>query len=1555
MTATMTVPPGHDAAAGSPPQPAPLPPINVAETFDGKNILFIGTTGFVGKVALSMLLCRYPNVGKVFTLVRPGMGNTADERFFTKVVASPAFDPLREMWGDGYMSFLREKIVPIPGDIGRPLCNFTDAQFEDFARVGLDVIVNSAGLVSFTPSLESAIRINAMGAKNVLEAARKARTRLVHVSTCYVAGRRDGEVWEDEPVVGYFPRHRELTTRDFSAEREIEDCQRIIEQVRALANDRAHISHFRELAIADLEDQRRDPDDEKVLSLAIARQRKLWMHKRLMELGQERAEHWGWTNTYTYTKSLGEQVILADTEVCATVVRPAIVESAVSFPFPGWNEGFNTTAPLVYLVLKGHRQIAAGHRMPIDIIPVDMVAAGMLQATAAILVDRHKPVYQFGSSAVNPVFMSRVTELTALAVRRYYRQKVDAGEGSLQNRMRARLEAFPVSYDRFQRFSAPQLKRVANRLQDEIDRRLPRWGAPRLAAAAERAKDKLGEISDFTGQVIDLIDLFKPFTNDHDIRFRSDNTRALNQQLTIQDQQALRWNPEDIDWRYYWYETHFEGLRKWVFPVLDDEFGPKQRSVYTYRDLLELFDATTKLNKHRVALRLLSNTADQEPIVYTYQRVQELAQLGSGALRRRGVEPGDRVMLISESRPEWGISYFAVLKAGGTAVPVDSQLSLAEVVNLVRAAGARVVVASLKVAERLLEDAGVDVPVVVQSGPKATATPGSKDEVLDGPRAVAALAELLARNLGAAGHDGAVTVVGFDDLLSPAEPAAPAFSPPRLGDNVASLIYTSGTTGEPKGVMLTHKNLSAMTSKLSSLFKLYRHDGLLSVLPLHHTFEFSAGFLMPLIHGSSITYLEEVGADSLNDAFAEGNITGMIGVPALWQLLHRRIFKTASERGPLLLRAFESAIELSRKLWDKSGINFGKALFVPVHRQLGGRLRLLISGGSALDPEVMRDFQGLGFRLFEGYGMTEAAPVITVMRPEDGLSAGSVGRALPGVDVKIFEPDERGVGEVIARGPNVMAGYFQNQQATADVLKDGWLHTGDLGRMDDDGTLYIVGRKKEMILGASGENIYPDELEEVYRDSPYIKEMSIVGVPTDGSGETVAALVVPDYDHDGTSRETVREHVREHMRTISKQLPLYKRVKVFHLWDHELPRTASRKVKRRDVAAELGRLERASARAAESRREGAQAGQDGKKSQKGDATDTAWVRDVIAQVTQKGRAQVRPETKLEELGFDSLMFTELGVAVEAAGVTVPDPADLAELETVADVEAYLGKHGLDAARKPAARKGRGNDARGDDGEINVSEPLVRVGRRVLRMGQRMAYERLFTTRVSGRAYIPPMGGYIVAANHASHLDMGLVKHALGEQGDLLVALAAKDYFFDDPVRRAYFENFTNLVPMERYGSLRESLRLAGDVLRAGHILLIFPEGTRSETGIMTEFKPSLGYLALANHAGILPMYLAGTHDALPKGAYWLKKRELGASIGPFADAQAISGLAQGRSRSGSYRAVSTHIERVVRRMAPAEYRWTLGGAGTDAHADWLATQPADDRPQQPSQEEDASA
>ncbi len=1465
-------------------QKAQLPPLDIGETLANKRILFVGATGFVGKVALSMFLCRYPNIGKMFVLVRPGAGSSSEDRFFTKVASSPVFDPIRERWGDGTDAFLRDKCAPLAGDVARPLLNFSDADFEKIGK--LDAIINCAGLVSFNPSLETALRINVLGPKHVIEVARKTGAAVIHISTCFVAGNRDGEVWEDEPLVGYFPRKDRgdgaqtdtLRDDDFSVDAEIADCQRIIDQIKSRADDRAHVSEFRDKGAARLKEEGRDADDERTLKIAVQRERKIWVAEKLTDLGMERAQHWGWPNTYTYTKSLGDQVCAQAKDVRACIVRPAIVESALRYPFEGWNEGFTTSAPLAFLSIKGHRTYPAGDRSTLDIIPVDLVASGLIMATAATIAGQNELVYQLGSSDVNPLYMKRAVELLGLHKRRYFQERREKGEGpDILNLALSRMEPVAVSRERFERTSAPVWMSLAQKATEAIDRHTPRWGAPRLAGIAEHMKTRLSQVSSFAKQTNDLFTLFMPFIYEREYVFRCDNVRALYARLTPHDRALLPWDPERILWRHYWLDVHMRGLEKWIFPNLEEEFKARPKAVYTYKDLVEMFEATTKHHRHRTAMRLLPRPSDgdDEPQRYTYAHLSDLAERVAAALRERGVGAGDKVMLLSENRPEWGITYFGILKAGGVVVPVDWQSSAEEVQNLVGWARAKAIVLSDKVRDRL--------------------------SAFDS-------------------HFNGAALIRFDDLLA----SEPKVSPAAIvhhpkADDLASLIFTSGTTGRPKGVMLSHRNFASLLSKLAGVFDIDKHDGLLSVLPLHHTFEFTAGLLMPLMRGAQITYLEEIDADALTAAFDEGNITGMVGVPALWQMLHRRVEKTVADRGPWAKRIFDLLIEGNRTLRDRMPpaldgltlLNWGKLLFYPVHKKFGGRLRLLISGASALPTETMKALRGLGFNVFEGYGLTEAAPVLTVNRPGTRLLPGTVGEPLPGIDVRIDNPDGRGVGEIVASGPNVMLGYFENPDATAEAIDaEGWLHTGDLGRFDDDGRLYIVGRKKEMILGPSGENVYPDELEDLYRDSQYVKELSIVGLPAEsGPGEIVAMMVVPDYEQKGEElkREIVRERLAEHIKGVSAKLPLYKRVKIVHFTDIELPKTATRKVKRTLVVDEMQKLERLKKRAEETR---AEAG-----------SGDEWIHALVATVVNKPRDKVYAQARMEELGFDSLMYTELGVALEAAGVAVPDAgnADLTGVETVEDLTRLIRQWGYSDKKKKSITKAKNTDGAGDADEIHVPEAVATVGRSLLGWGQRALYERLLNTAVTGRANIPGNTGFIVAANHASHLDMGLVKHALGDWGQRLVALAAKDYFFEDPIKRAYFENFTNLVPMDRHGSLRESLRLASEVIKQGYILLIFPEGTRSTTGVMVDFKPSIGYLALANKVDVLPMYLDGTHDAMPKGSVLPRrdKRDIAAHIGPLITYDELKRATEGMPKSDGYREASRLVELAVRKLAPA--------------------------------------
>src|SRR5439155_533740 len=486
-------------------------------------------------------------------------------------------------------------------------------------------------------------------------------------------------------------------------------------------------------------------------------------------------------------------------------------------------------------------------------------------------------------------------------------------------------------------------------------------------------------------------DLYLPFVAGERFVFQSAHTRELWRRLTPGDREKLPWDPEKIDWRRYWLDVHVQGLEEWVFPGLEEESDKARREVPQPKDLLQLRNASVHHFGKRVALRFFAGEENADEISrsrddrVTYEELGTFSDRAARRLLHEGVSGGDRVLLLSENRPEWPMAYFGILKAGATAAPLDAQMSAAEIQNCAQAAGARVLIGS--------------------------------------PRAL----------------------------------------------------------------------------------------------------------------------------DRLGEALETGNVQAMIGVPALWQLLHRRLTQEIAARPTAVRAAVQAAMALHGELRNRTPFNVGKLLFWPIHRKFGGSLRLLVSGGSALPEEVHQAFHELGFDLTEGYGLTEAAPALSVTLPENKRRPGTVGPPIPGVEIRIDQPDAEGVGEVLARGPNVMAGYLDDSEATAEVLSDGWLRTGDLGKLSQDGHLTLVGRKKDVILDASGKNVYPDELEELYGRSELIQELSIVGLPElKGAHERVACLVVPRKPDEsaGETREEVRGKLREHFSRVSADVPFWKRVKI---------------------------------------------------------------------------------------------------------------------------------------------------------------------------------------------------------------------------------------------------------------------------------------------------------------------------------------------------------------------------------------------------------------------------
>ena len=1438
--------------------------LSPTEIFKGKNVFFIGGTGFVGKVTLSMLLHNFPDVGKVYATVRARDENESNTRFWTSIVTAEPFAPLREKYGDGFEDFIRAKVVPVNGDVGNEFLGLDENEARRIMQ-DTDIIINGAGNVTFNPPLESALRTNVVGSNNIIQMARMMKKpRLVHVSTCFVAGKRSGAIWENEPVAGYFPRKDELVGTKFDVNREVEDCARLSEQARQEADDAVQIAKFREAARKRFIEEGRDPDDESELKSAIFRERKMWVRERTTELGAARAEYWGWTNIYTYSKSLAEQIIAQQDDLVKVLVRPSIVESAQSYPFPGWNEGFTTTAPLILIALRGQPIIPVNEKLVLDIIPVDMVAGVIIAAAMNALVDDNPPlVFQASSGDSNPNDMKRIVGILGLYKRNYFKEKESGNK--LMNRLAGMVEATPVKQRTYELTSAPMLNSLVKGVDKVLDKASPRWGGGRIGNIVSDLQKSVSDLERTTRETMDAFSMFKPFMIDNEYLYRSDNVRALISVIKEKEKHLLPWYPEKLDWYDYWLNVHFPGIRKWVLPTLEEELKIQEKRSYTYRDLLDLFDTSTKRFATRTAMRIERNGRREQ---YTFEDVRELTLRAASFFAANGIKSGDRVILFSHNMPEWGLTYFGILKSGATVIPIDPASSIDEILNFATKGEASAIVLSPKLGDEnpnlvdRLAEGGLDIKV------------WTFNEVFEMPSEVE-------------------------------EAKRMALLPEKiLSNSVASLIFTSGTTGTPKAVMLSHKNFTNMVSMLSSVLDMDITDGVLSVLPMHHTFEFSAGFLTPFSNGTQITYLDELSSEELTRAIENGHVTGMVGVPALWEMLHRRIKTRLRENGDWIADIADNVIEFNAWLRDNTPFNLGPIVFFPIHQGMGGKMRYLISGGSALSEKVQKDLHGLGFTVLEGYGLTESSPVLTVARPGNKLLKGSVGKPLPGVEVKIDNPDENGVGEVLARGQNVMLGYYKNDEATEAVLQDRWLRTGDLGKLDEDGNLYIVGRSKDVIIDSNGKNIYPDEIEELYGKSGFIKELSVVGLPDEDGGEKIASLVVPDYEHDiALARADVNKKVDEHFREISASLPFFKRVKVFHLTPFELPRTATRKVKRPEVVEMLQIMED---RARTKTKAAVEA--------KGD-DNSLWIRKIVATVSNRPLSDVAIEDKLADLGFDSLMFVELQAAVEDAGGRVLTPDTLNEVQSVRELLTAVQR--VDKSKR-LADEPRTEEKKQDE-EIVIPGVVRRIGNAIVDLAQDTLYEGVLNTEIDGRSNVPMHTNFIVAPNHTSHLDTGLVKKALGKDvADQTVAVAAADYWFDTKYKRAYMNNFTTLVPIERTGSLRQSLRHVTQILNEGYNALIFPEGGRQESGQIAEFKPIIGYLALNQKIGILPIYIWGTYEAFPKGMIIPPRASIGAKVGAkvgrFLEYDELAKMAEGVPNTEAYRLIAARVQHEIENM-----------------------------------------
>ena len=794
--------------------------------------------------------------------------------------------------------------------------------------------------------------------------------------------------------------------------------------------------------------------------------------------------------------------------------------------------------------------------------------------------------------------------------------------------------------------------------------------------------------------------------------------------------------------------------------------------------------------------------------VFRYDALHGMSLAAASRLFARGVRRGDRVALLAENDAHWCAALLGVLRLGATAVPLDTSYKPKQIATLLADSGATTLLFGQRHAEAARE--------------------------------------------AVAGGDGPI-LLSLRETTRPEEPIESLPDGLAGRDDPAVILYTSGTTSDPKGVVLTHGNLLAEREAAFQVVKIDERDGILSVLPLFHALALLANLLLPLSIGARVVFLETVNTTELMRALRERDISVFCCVPQFFYLIRDRVLAEVERSGGMKRRLFRASLAANGWLRRILGINLGKALFRPVHQALGPRMRILVTGGSRFDPAVGQDLVRLGFDILQAYGLTECSGAATVTRSGD-IEMDHVGAALPGVDVRIA-PD----GEILIRGPIVMAGYFRREDANAVTLRDGWLHTGDLGSLDAKARLHITGRSKEVIVLASGKNIYPEEIEAHYARSPFIKELMVLGRarPGDPAAERLHAVIVPDQD---VMRErkivNMREQIRFEVEGLSVELPSHKRILSYDIRLEDLPRTTTRKLKRFAVELEAGDAR------------GAEAAVD-------TAGDAEWLEDpFVARAVGLIREAAKPGTRVGananlelDLGLDSMERVELLVRLEqATGVRVPDDVSH-RIYTVHDlVEALRQAPAAAGSREAPAWDDLLADAPSEDpalASLLRRRPLATVALFVFARVLGLAARLTLGLRASGLGRLPATGPFILSPNHQSYLDAFLLVACLPYRHFRRMFFVGASEYFATPLRLRVARAI-HVVPVDPDTNLVRAMQAGAFGLRNDKVLILFPEGERSIDGGVKTFKKGAAILSHHLRVPIVPVAIDGVFDVWPR-------------------------------------------------------------------------------------------
>jgi long-chain acyl-CoA synthetase len=757
------------------------------------------------------------------------------------------------------------------------------------------------------------------------------------------------------------------------------------------------------------------------------------------------------------------------------------------------------------------------------------------------------------------------------------------------------------------------------------------------------------------------------------------------------------------------------------------------------------------------------------------QHIQQYAQLF-------GKKGFSKVAIYAENRVEWFFAFYAALQNSCIAIPIDFMASAEDVAYI-------------------LDDCQPDLIFISE-----------------------AMQESYAKVLTKSKHQPEVIL--FENHPPVAGLPESDWIGPEDNETTAVIIYTSGTTGSPKGVMLSYTNLFTNMIAVVDAKIFHLESQVLVLLPLHHIFPLLGSMMVTFYSGGTTVVSPSMQSTDLMKTLADNSVTVFIGVPRLYELIYRGLMAKINKS--FLARTFLKLVYAtkSRKL--------GKTLFKKVHTGLGGHLRFMIAGGAALNKEVGTFFYAIGFDILEGFGMTEAAPMITFPRP-GRIKIGSTGEALPGMTVEIRD------GEIVAKGPNVMKGYYNRPEETAEVLKDGWLYTGDLGRIDEEGFLYITGRKKEIIVLPNGKNINPVEIEQKLEF--FSKAIKEVGVFI--HKEMLHAAIVPDLKFLTDNAVTDINHYfrDEVISPFNAELSSYKRIMQFTIVKTDLPRTRLSKLQRFKLEELIHDTEN--------------------KKQASEDPDTAEYMAVKSFIESQVDMDVSPDDHLVfDIAMDSLGKMSLIDFIEQTFGIKIDEEQLLKFPSIGKIAEYIG------ANKLFHNEQSGNWSGNLKDDQQVELPKYSFWLKFIVSSVRGFFSLFFKFKVKGIENIPA-GACFIAPNHQTKLDAFLVLSCL----DKKILKDTYSYAKKDHVKsrvRQFLARRTNIIVMDLSKELKESIQKMAEVVKLGKKILIFPEGTRTTNGNIGDFKKTYAILSSELSIPIVPVAITGAYEAMSSGKKKIK-------------------------------------------------------------------------------------